>query len=209
MESKPEPPTIYVIEDDPGMITLYRDLLASIGVATRFFTSGEEFFRHWSADWQGGLIVDLRMPGMSGIEVLRRLRALESRLPAVVVTGYGEIRTTVQAMKLGATEFLEKPFANSELIEIVQVMLEHGQRQASEQRLRAEIEACLETLSTRERQVAELIARGLTSREIAQLLAISPRTVDAHRAQALLKTQCSTSIELASLFSRFGDPARQ
>lgn len=208
MDDKHNPATVFVIEDDPGMVTLYRDLLDSIAVATRFFPSGEDFFRHFSSDWQGGLIVDLRMPGMSGIEVLRRLRAMESHLLAIVVTGYGEIRTTVQAMKLGAIEFIEKPFANSELIEAVQAMLKQSRQDALEQTMHAEIGHCLATLSAREREVAELIARGLTSREIGQMLAISPRTVDAHRAQALLKTNCSTSVELATLLSRFSDTLR-
>ena len=118
-------------------------------------------------------------------------------------TGYGEVRTTVQAMKLGAIEFLEKPFSNSELIDSVQAMLQTGHQQELEQNMRNEIRACLSALSEREREVAELIARGLTSREIAQMLSISPRTVDAHRARALEKTNCSTSAELAALFSRF------
>lgn len=185
------------------MVTLYRDLLASIGISTRFFSSGDEFFRRWSADWRGGLIVDLRMPGMSGIEILRRLQALDSHLPAIVVTGYGEIRTTVQAMKLGAIEFLEKPFANSELLEAVQAMLTQSSQDALAKTMQNEVAGCLAALSRREREVAELITRGLTSREIAQLLSISPRTIDAHRAQALIKTNCSTSVELAALFSRF------
>lgn len=209
MESKPASATVYVIEDDAGMVTLYRELLHSIGIPCRFFGSGEAFFHAWQPEWRGGLILDLRMPGMGGMEVLRRLRAQSSLLPAIVVTGYGEIRTTVQAMKLGAIEFLEKPFANSELIDAVQAMLEQGRQQTLKQDMRSEIEHCLNMLSCREREVAELIARGLTSREIAPLLSISPRTVDAHRAQILAKTNCSSSIELAALFSRFSAPPTQ
>ncbi len=203
IDNRPGVPTVFVIEDDPGMTLLYEDLLASVGIATRVFGSGEAFFRAWDPQWRGGVIVDLRMPGMNGIEVLRRLHALNSPLSAIVVSGFGEIRTTVQAMKLGAIEFLEKPFANSELIEVVQAMLERSREHAVNHSMRQEIETCLSSLSPREREVAELIARGLTSREIAQLLSISPRTVDAHRAQALAKTNCSTSVELAALFSRF------
>lgn len=203
MEAKQGTPTVFIIEDNPEMMLLYQDLLASVGIATRPFKSGEAFFQAWRADWRGGIIVDLRMPGMNGIEVLRRLRALDSRLPAIVVSGFGEIRTSVQAMKLGAIEFLEKPFANSELLEVVQAMLARSREHEVAHSMRQEIENCLSTLSPREREVAELIARGLTSREIAQLLSISPRTVDAHRAQALAKTNCSTSVELAALFSRF------
>lgn len=203
MEEKRSESTVFIIEDDPLVILLYRELLASIGVQTRLFSTGEAFFHAWRPEWRGAVILDLRMPGMNGIEVLRRLRELGSTLPAVVVTGFGEIRTSVQAMKLGATEFLEKPFSNSELIEVVQAMLAKNRQFEAERSMRQEVEHCLSTLSPREREVATLIARGLTSREIATLLTISPRTVDAHRAQALAKTNCSTSAELAALFSRF------
>lgn len=194
---------VFVVEDDPGMSVLYQGLLASIGVDARFFSSGDEFFAAWSPDWKGGLILDLRMPGMGGIEVLRRLRAMDSTLPAIVVTGFAEIRSTVQAMKLGAVEFIEKPFANSELIDAVQAMLVQGRQAGFAHAIRKDIEASVAALSAREREVADLIARGLTSREIAALLAISPRTVDVHRAHVLDKLKCASSVELAALLSRF------
>jgi two-component system response regulator DctR len=200
--NKPEN-CVFIVEDDPGMSVLYEGLLASIGVGARFFASGDEFFRAWSPDWKGGLILDLRMPGMGGLEVLRRLRALDSTLPAIVVTGFGEVRSTVQAMKLGAVEFLEKPFANAELIDAVQTMLEIGRQSEMAQAIRHEMETSLAALSRREREVADLIARGLTSREIAALLAISPRTVDVHRARVLDKLRCASSVELAALLSGF------
>jgi FixJ family two-component response regulator len=204
MEGKNNPGIcIFVVEDDPGMTMLYRELLASIGIAARFFASGEEFFSAWSAEWRGGLLIDLRMPGMGGIEVLRRLRAMDSHLPAIVVTGHGEIRSAVQAMKLGAIEFIEKPFTNSELIDAVHAMLEKGHQQEATHALRLEFEACLAKLSAREREVAELIARGLTSRDIGALLSVSPRTVDAHRASILVKLNCASSVELAAFLSRF------
>lgn len=185
------------------MCVLYQGLLDSIGVDAYFFANGDEFFRAWSPDWKGGLILDLRMPGMGGIEVLRRLRAMGSTLPAIVVTGFAEVRSTVQAMKLGAVEFLEKPFANSELIDAVQAMLEGSRQSEFNQAIRNDVESSLAALSSREREVADLITRGLTSREIATLLGISPRTVDAHRAHVLEKLKCASSVELAALLSRF------
>ncbi|MBS1196393.1 MAG: two component system response regulator [Proteobacteria bacterium] len=184
------------------MTDLYQDLLDSINVPARFFTSGDAFLRAWSADWQGGLILDLRMPGIGGIEVLRRLREMDSHLPVIVVTGFGEIRSTVQAMKLGAIEFLEKPFTHTELIDAVQAMLEKSREHHTEQALCQEKEACLASLTTRELEVAKLIARGMTSPEIAALLSISWRTVDLHRAHIREKMKCSSSVELAALFSR-------
>lgn len=198
---------VFVIEDDPAMSFLYEELLESIGVSGRFFASGEEFFAAYSAAWQGGVVLDLRMPGMGGIEVLRRLRAIECYLPVIVVSGYGDVRSTVQAMKLGAVEFLEKPFANSEFIDAVHAMLVQGRKNHAAEAVQQEIQACLATLSGREREIAELIARGLTSREIAALLTISSRTVDVHRAHILEKLKCSSSVELASLLSRIPQTA--
>lgn len=196
-------PCVYVVEDDPGMSTLYRELLESSGFAAQFFASGEEFFSAWSPSWQGGLVLDLRMPGMGGIEVLERLRNMSSPLPVIIVTGFGEVRSSVQAMKLGAVDFLEKPFVNDEFIATVEAMLVQGHHNTLVHAMQDEWDAALATLSTREREVSELIARGMTSREIGALLTISPRTVDVHRARALDKLNCSSSVELAAFLTRF------
>ena len=203
MQGKPNPEVcIFVVEDDPVMSLLYRELLESIGVTSRLFGSGEEFFAAYSPSWQGGMLLDLRMPGMSGIEVLRQLRARESRLPVIVVSSFGDVRSTVQALKLGAVDFLEKPFSNSELVDAVQSMLTQARQDREAQAVQQEIQACLSSLSKREREIAELIARGLHSREIGVLLAISSRTVDVHRAHVLGKLKCSSSVELATLLAR-------
>lgn len=193
---------IFVVEDDPMMSFLYSELLESIGLTALYFDSGEAFFAAFSPDWQGGVVLDLRMPGMGGIEVLRRLRALDCHLPVIVVTGFGDVRSTVQAMKLGAVEFLEKPFVKSEFIDAVQKMLTQGRKEHAVAAVQHEIQASLATLSSREREIAELITRGLTSREIAELLSISSRTVDVHRAHVLDKLKCSSSVELATLLAR-------
>lgn len=194
---------VYVVEDDPGMSTLYRELLESTGIAAQFFSSGEDFFSAWSPAWQGGLVLDLRMPGMGGIEVLERLRGLDSPLPVIIVTGFGAVRSSVQAMKLGAVDFLEKPFVNEEFLAAVRAMLVQGRHNTVAHAMQDEWDVALATLSAREREISELIARGMTSREIGALLAISPRTVDVHRARALDKLKCSSSVELAAFLTRF------
>lgn len=201
---------IFVIEDDPGMRFLYGELLESISIAARFFVSGEDFLAAYSPTWHGGVVLDLRMPGMGGIEVLRRLGTLDCHLPVMVVSGFGDVRSTVQAMKLGAIEFLEKPFANSEFIDTIQTMLLQARQNHTAHAVQDEIQSCLATLSAREREIAELIARGLTSREIAALLDISSRTVDVHRGHILEKLKCSSSVELAALLARIpqGDMGR-
>lgn len=203
MQGKSNPEIcIFVVEDDPVMSLLYAELLESIGVTSRLFGSGEEFFAAYSPSWQGGMLLDLRMPGMSGLEVLRQLRTLNCHLPVIVVSSFGDVRSTVQALKLGAVDFLEKPFSNSELVDAIQTMLTQGRQDREAQAVQLEIQACLATLSKREREIAELIARGLSSREIAALLTISSRTVDVHRAHVLDKLKCSSSVELATLLAR-------
>ena len=134
MQGKSNPDIcVYVVEDDPVMSLLYSELLDSISVRARLFGSGEEFFAAFSPTWQGGMLLDLRMPGMNGIEVLRQLRALDCHLPVIVVSSFGDVRSTVQALKLGAVDFLEKPFANSEFIYAVQAMLVQGRHMCAAQ----------------------------------------------------------------------------
>lgn len=184
------------------MHTLYGELLESVGIDARYFFGGEEFFAAYSPSWQGGILLDLRMPGMSGIEVLRRLRAMNCHLPVVVVSSFGDVSSSVQAMKLGAIDFLEKPATNSGFIDAVQAMLAQSRRDHATQDAQDAVQKRLAKLSGRERTIAESIANGLTSREIGGQLAISRRTVDAHRAHILEKLECSSSIELAALLAR-------
>lgn len=197
---------IYVVEDDPVMSMLYGELLETVGVPAVFFSSGEAFFAGWSADWQGGVLLDLQMPGMDGIEVLQRLRAIGSNLVVVVVTGFGEIRSTVEAMKLGAMDYLEKPFDHAEFISAVEEMLSQSRRNIAALAMRNEASDALATLTTREREIGDLIARGMTSQQIARILDISPRTIDVHRAHLLVKLNCASSVELAAFFGRFSSP---
>lgn len=193
---------VFVVEDDPGMSMLYRELLASIGLPAECFASGDDFLSKWSPAWQGIVVLDLLMPGTGGIDVLRRLRELDSRLPVIIVTAHGKVRSSVEAMKLGAVDFLEKPFSNAEFITAIQAMMLQFSQAAAIRALQTEAERALAALSAREHEVGRLIARGMTSREIGQLLSISPRTVDVHRAHVIEKLNCASSVELAAFFSR-------
>lgn len=190
---------VFVVDDDDGMVELYESLLASVALPCQRFASGESFLAAWAADWWGAVILDLRMPGMGGMAVLQTLRERQSPLAVIVVTGFGEIRSAVEAMQHGAINFLEKPFSNEALLGNVQkAILDSRSRFAQRERQR-DLARRYDALSPRERQIAGLVTRGLTSREIAAELDISMRTVEVHRARVLEHLECDNSIDMAKL----------
>lgn len=190
---------VFVVDDDDGMVELYESLLGSVALPFRCFPSGETFLAAWRADWCGAVILDLRMPGMGGMAVLQALRERGSPLAVIVVTGFGEIRSAVEAIQYGAVNYLEKPFSNEALLANVQrAIQESGTRHARRQRQR-DLARRYEALSPREREVAGLVTRGLTSKDIAAELNISLRTVEVHRAHVLTQLECDSSIEVAKL----------
>lgn len=190
---------VYVVEDDDGMAGLYAALLDSISLEHRRFSRGDAFLAAYQPDWWGAVILDLRLPGQGGMEILRRLRDANSVLSVMVVTGYGEIRSAVDAIQWGAANFLEKPFSNQELLANVERMVKESRtRFAMRERRRDQLRRA-NALSPRERQIANLVTRGLTSKEIAAELQISARTVEVHRASILDVLECDNSVEMAKL----------
>lgn len=193
--------TVYVVDDDDELAELFSLLLSSVSLPHRRFASGEAFLAAIGpSDW-GCVILDLRMPGMGGMAVLRQLRDLGSVLSVIVVTGHGEIRTAVEAIQWGAINFLEKPFSNEELLANVQRALVDSRGRFSQRERQRELQGKFDLLSPRERQVAALVTRGLTSKEIAEELGISARTVEVHRARILEQLQCESSVEIARLMA--------
>jgi RNA polymerase sigma factor (sigma-70 family) len=200
--ANPETPfsgMVYVVDDDDELAELFSLLLDSVSLPHKRFASGEEFLAGVPAgDW-GCVILDLRMPGMGGMAVLRHLRERRSTLSVIVVTGHGEIRSAVEAIQWGAINFLEKPFSNEELLANVhRALADSRNRHAQGTRLR-DLQRKFENLSVRERQVASLVSRGLTSKEVAEELGISARTVEVHRAHILEQLECESSVEIARL----------
>lgn len=208
MSTTPYGGVVYVVEDDDGMADLYTRLFASVAIRAERFADGESFLAGLSDDAWGAVILDLRMPGMGGMEVLRRLRASERAISAIVVTGHGEIRSAVEAMQGGAVNFLQKPFSNEELLASAQRALAESRRLYAQRTRRGELQRRLAALSARERQIAGLVARGLTSSEIAAELAISVRTVEVHRSRALEHLECDNAVQVARLILEVQPPGR-
>jgi two-component system, LuxR family, response regulator FixJ len=190
---------VHVIDDDEAVRQSIEFLLRTSGVAARTYESASAFLDVLPAIESGCIITDVRMPGISGIELLRRLGEMQIRIPVIVITGHGDVPLAVEAMKNGATDFLEKPFDDELLLASVHSALNRSQENAARDAERAEVEARLATLTNREREVLEGIVAGKPNKIIAFDLAISPRTVEIYRANVMTKMDAASLSELVRM----------
>jgi two-component system, LuxR family, response regulator FixJ len=190
------PKLVHVVDDDPAMRDSVAFLLDTAGFEVRVYEAGTELFDRLAKPAQGLVLTDIRMPGIDGLELLRRLRSAGQSLPVVIMTGHGDVPLAVEAMKLGACDFIEKPFDDEALLRALHSALERGgPTEAADPALR-EFVRRVGTLSERERQVLDHLVAGDTSKEIGRALDISPRTVEIYRAKLMAKTQASNLQEL-------------
>jgi two-component system response regulator FixJ len=183
--------TIHIVDDDPAVRDSLATLLSRHGFATRTFASGRSFLEASAPGGGGCIVIDLKMPGMSGLVLLHEMRARKIDLPAVFVTGHGDIGAAVEAMKAGAIDFLEKPFSNAAILEAINSALGRGAAADPAQMLDR-----LNTLTARERDVLDHLTTGMSSREIGERLGISARTVDVHRGNLLTKLGARNAADL-------------
>lgn len=201
-------PTVFVVDDDEAVRSSLQVLLRLKGLAPRGFASGEELLAAWTPAWAGCLVVDLRMPGMSGLEVLTRLRDLGCDLPAIVITAHGDVANTRSSFRAGAVDFFEKPVDNDALLAAIREAMDRSARRLREQRERAHVMERISRLTAREREVLDLVAAGRHNREIAAALGISPRTVEVYKARMMEKLHVRRVPDLVRLVLRArGDPA--
>jgi RNA polymerase sigma factor (sigma-70 family) len=194
-----EAQTVFLVDDDGPMRESMALLLQQAGLRVRSFPSAHDFLNAYAATEPGCLVLDLRMPGMTGLELQETLQGMGARLPIIFLSGFGDIPTTVRAIKGGAVDFLEKPVAAEALVARVRHALAEERRQRA---LRAEEQTIRQTyacLSPREREVMALATRGLANKEIARLLEISPRTVENHRARVMEKMQAENIADLCRM----------
>lgn len=188
--------TVYIVDDDEAVRDSLRWLLEANGYRVRAFSSAESFLDEYDAGLLGVLIADVRMPGMSGLELQEQLLARNAPLPIVFITGHGDVPMAVSTIKKGAVDFLEKPFNESDLREIVARMLEQAAQRISKNQARKDHEAMLARLTAREQQVLERIVAGRLNKQIADDLGISIKTVEAHRANIMEKLEVTTVADL-------------
>lgn len=192
-------PTLYIVDDDNSVRDSLALLLNFRGFRTREFASAEDFLAAWKPDWQGCLLLDLKMTGMDGLALQQILTEKSSRLPIVFLTGHGDIAQARAALKAGAVDFLEKPIDHEALFQSLAEALKRNTEQQEEHRRLADIEGRIARLSERERQVMERVVAGRHNREIAAELEISPRTVEVFKARMMEKMQARSVPELVKL----------
>lgn len=190
-------PTVFVVDDDDDFRESLVWLLESADFSVQHMSSAEEFLQHYQGQI-GCLLLDIRMSGMSGLALQQQLREKNYQLPVIIITGHGDVTLCVKAMKNAAMDFIEKPFDDDVLINTVNEALALCQREQtllSEQR---KIQACWDTLSKREEQVAKLVIKTFSTREIAEQLGLSVKTVEIHRSQVMKKMQAKNIADLVA-----------
>ncbi len=192
---------IIVVDDDPSMRVSIESLLRSVGHAVQSFATTQEFMQSTQLDAPGCLVLDIRLPGRSGLEFQQELARQHVELPIVFITGHGDVPMSVAAMKAGAIEFLTKPFRDQDLLDAVHRGLELDSQRRSEAAILDELSGRLETLTPREREVMAVVVAGRLNKQIAAELDLSEATVKVHRAQVMRKMEAKSLPELV----RFAD----
>jgi FixJ family two-component response regulator len=197
-------PIVYVIDDDPSMRNAIEDLLHSVGVAIRVFPSPQEFLKAARPDAPGCIVLDVRLPGQSGLDFQRQISGTAMELPIVFITGHGDVAMSVRAMKSGAVEFLTKPFRDQELIDAIHAALERDRARRADMSALAELRARFDSLTPREREVLPHVVNGRLNKQIAADLELSEATVKMHRGQVMRKMEAGSLPELVRMADRLG-----
>ena len=195
-------PTVFVVDDDDAVRDSLLELVDSVGLAVEAFASAQAFLDSYDASRPGCLVLDIRMPGMSGLDLQDRLADTGSVLPIIFITGHGDIPMAVRAMQRGAVDFIQKPFRDQELLDRINDALEKGHRSFAVQELQAEFATRLATLTQREREVMEMIVNGKANKVIAIDLGLSQRTVELHRSRVMEKMRARSLAELVRMVTR-------
>ena len=195
----PDKSIVHVIDDDEAVRQALAFQLESAGIEARTYESAVAFLEVAPTVHTGCIITDMRMPELSGIDLLRRLRELKHAMPVIVITAHGDIPLAVEAMRLGAVDFLEKPFEDEVLLASVRSALDRGGRDQKRQAERSNIEARLAALSNRERDVLKGLVAGHANKQIAYDLGISPRTIETYRANLMIKMQAASLSDLVRM----------
>ena len=201
---KEEQPVVFVIDDDPSMRDSLQDLLQSVGMEARVFKSTQEFLRAERPDAPGCLVLDVRLPGQSGLDFQRTLAASGIELPIVFISGHGDIPMTVRAMKAGAVEFLVKPFRDQDLLDAIQGGIERDRARRGDATLVAQLRERFVSLTEREREIMALVVAGRQNKQIAAELGVSEVTVKTHRGQIVRKMKAKSLPELVRMADRLG-----
>jgi FixJ family two-component response regulator len=195
---------VFIVDDDASLRESLKNLIRSVGLRVEPFASAQEFLRSKRADMPGCLVLDVRLPGLSGLDLQKRMADSDIDMPVIFITGHGDIPMTVQAMKAGAVEFLSKPFRDQDLLDAIQQALERDRTARKEREEIQDLRRRFDLLTQREREVMGLVVTGLLNKQIAGELGTSETTIKIHRHQVMEKMAANSLAELVRMSDRLG-----
>jgi len=204
-----EEPVIFVIDDDPSVRDALRGLFRAVALKARMFGSPREFLLAERPDAPGCIVLDIRLPGLNGLEFQSELTKLNIRLPIIFITGHGDIPMSVRAIKAGAIEFLTKPFSNQDLLAAIHSGIEKDRSRRQNVASTAKLHECFESLSPREREVMAQVVRGQLNKQIAASLGLSEIMIKVHRGHMMQKMHASSLAELIQMANQLRDAANK
>jgi len=190
---------VFVVDDDQAMRNSLKWLIESVGVQVESFASADEFLAQYQPGRAGCLVLDVRMPGMSGLDLQEYLVEKNVHIPVVIITGHGDVPMAVRAMKGGAIDFIEKPFNDEVLLDAIRRAIAYEEQQRSQHVENLHIQERLSHLTPREHEVMEMVTEGRSNKEIANALGVSAKTIEAHRARVMEKMQAGSLAELVRM----------
>jgi FixJ family two-component response regulator len=195
---------VFVVDDDESVRESLESLIRSAGLTVETFASAHEFLSERRADEPGCLVLDIRLPGLSGLDLQQQLAEIKIEIPIVFITGHGDIPTSVRAMKAGAVEFLTKPFRDEDLLDAIRQAVERDRVARRRQTQMAELRTRYESLTPREREVMALVVSGLLNKQVAAQLGVSEVTIKVHRGQIMQKMRAESLADLVRMSERLG-----
>ena len=202
-------PVVFVVDDDPSVRSSLKFLLSTVGLRVESFVSADTFLQKNPPDAPSCLVLDVRLPGLSGLDFQRELAARSIRIPIVFVTGHGDIPMSVRAMKAGAVEFLTKPFRDQDLLDAIRIALERDRARREQEKEATELQQRFGSLTPREREVIFMVVSGMLNKQIAGQLGTAENTVKVQRSRAMEKLNAQSLADLVRMIEKLKGPAEK